>query len=191
MSQMRKSIVNLADKKPSDVGYIHTMPNSRNGNDYTTVITDIVMECGDFANLLMILKNATENDTVTLKLSSPGGSVETGIFICNAIMNTKAKVVTQAMGFNASIAAVIWCMGHEKQLTPTATLMFHMPSGFGFGKTANVEEESKYMQEYFKYLLTNITKDILTESEFDDMVNGRKDTFLPYRVLKNRMKKEG
>ena len=41
--------------------------------------------------------------------------------------------------------------------------MFHMPSGFAGGKTADMEEQAGFFQNYFKDLLKKITTNVLTE----------------------------
>lgn len=183
----RKNLINLPKISPNQPGYLHMTENDKGGKDYSIMISNVVLSHMVFANLIFALNQATDKDTFTIKLASPGGAVDTGILICHAIFNTKAKVITQAMGITASIAATIWCAGHVRSLTPTATLMFHMPSGFTYGKTADLEEESGYIQKYFKSLLKDLTKGILTEEEFTEMTVNRTDIFLSYKELKRRL----
>ena len=56
--------------------------------------------------------------------------------------------------------------------------MFHMPSGGNFGKTADIEEETHPIQEYFSYLLAKITKGILTKEQIQRIVVNRRDTYI-------------
>lgn len=181
------SIINLPKKTPNNIGYVHAVPNKRGGVTFSTFISEPIFETESYLNLIFALNVATENDDFIIKLASPGGSIETGILLCNAIFNCKAKVTTQAVGITASIAAVIWCCGKVKSLLPTSTLMFHMPSGFGGGKTADIAEQAEFFQKYFKELLRSITKNVLNEDEFNDMTAGRRDVFLSYETLKNRL----
>ena len=177
------NVINL----PNNTAPIHTKANTSGGTTYTVIISGPILDPTYYYGLLQLLTTATANDTIFLKLSSPGGSVEIGGIICNAIFNSKAKVITQAIGITASIAAVIWCCGKQRSINPTATLMFHMPSGISMGKTADIEEQSGYMQTYFKDLLKSLTKRILTEEEYDQMVTGRRDIFISYKELRRRL----
>lgn len=181
------NIINLPNRSTP----IHVKAKEDGGTTYTTIISGPIMSPTEYYNLINILNTATDKDTVIIKLSSPGGSVEIGVIICNAIFNSKATVITQAIGITASIAAVIWCCGKRKSISPTATLMFHMPSSFTFGKTADIEEQSGHMQTYFKALLKSITSRILTDQEYDQMVNGRRDIFISYSELKARLTRKG
>jgi len=166
---------------------IHASPMASGGMRYIAPIVEPIFEIDDYCQLLHVLSSATEKDEVVIKLASPGGSIEIGIMICNAIFNSKAQVLTQVTGIAASIAAVIWCCGKKRSISPTATLMFHMPSGFAGGKTADMEEQAGFFQNYFKDLLKKITANILTEEEYIDMVNGRRDIFISYADLKARL----
>lgn len=166
-------------------------PMPSGGIRYIAPISEPIFDADDYYQLIYVLNSATEKDEVVIKLASPGGSIEIGIMICNAMFNSKAKVITQVTGIAASIAAVIWCCGKQKSISPTATLMFHMPSGFAGGKTADMEEQAGFFQNYFKDLLKKITTNVLTEDEYNDMVNGRRDIFISYNDLKDRLVRKG
>lgn len=200
-SDIDKESVMDKDKKKEDprlltplkykTGDIITTPRIDGGVTYSISIAEPIYEVYPYNDLLHVLITATEKDEVVIYLSSPGGSVSTGMAICNAIFNCRAMVRTVAVGIVASIAAVIWCCGKRKGMTPAATLMFHMPSGFSYGKTADIQEEAGHIQGYFKELLPMIAKDILTKEDFTEMVENRKDIFLPYHVVKRRLTSRG
>lgn len=169
--------------QPTKTGYITKVPNQNGGMDFSCIIDFFVDELTPYYPLLEVLYNATEKDTITLRIYSYGGSVETGVNIMNGIFNCKAKVTTIAYGICASIGAMIWSCGHERIAMDNATIMFHMPSGFSYGKTADNEEEARHMQTYFAQLMRKVAQDILTEEQFDRIINRRTDIFIPAEVI--------
>lgn len=191
MSEGKNNIINLPKNTPNSIGYVSVVQHPDGHRTFSTFISEAIYEVSDYYHLIYALNSASERDEFIIKLASPGGSIETGIILCNAIYNSKAKVTTQAMGICASIAAVMWCCGKRRSIVPTATLMFHMPSGFAGGKTADIEEQAGFFQEYFKELLPAITKNILTQEEYKAMVDGRQDIFINYEQLKTRLIKKG
>jgi hypothetical protein len=170
---------NIVKQPPCKAGYITSIPNANNGKDYFCNIDYTVRECRPYLDLLMILQQATENDTITLNIYTYGGSVNTGCFIINPMLNTKAHVRTIAYGICASIGAMIWVCGKERIATKNATIMFHMPSGGAFGKVADNAEQSTHVQQYFAWFMSTVAKDVVTADEFDQIINCRTDIFIP------------
>ena len=171
---------------PMDSGYVVTIPIGEH-KKYICNIDFFVGKSEPYYNITHLLYNAVEGDEVVLNIYSYGGSVETGCMIINAMKNTKAKVTTVAFGMCASIAAMIWVCGHNREVTPSATIMFHMPSGLTWGKTADNEEESRHIQEYFSEFMKEVTKGIVTEEELDKIITKRMDMFIPASTILSRM----
>lgn len=169
-----------------DAGFVTVVPCGEQ-KKYICTIDYFVGKPDPYFNIVHLLGNAVEGDEVIFNIFSYGGSVETGCMIINAMKNTKAKVTTVALGLCASIAAMIWSCGHERVVEDGATLMYHMPSGMVYGKTADNEEESRQIQEYFAEFMKEVTKGILTEDELNKIVGRRMDLFIPASTIKARM----
>lgn len=177
---------NIPVGTPMDAGFVTTIPCGDH-KKYICTIDYFVSKADPYFHIVHLLGNAVEGDEVVFNIYSYGGSVETGCVIINAIKNTKAKVTTVALGLCASIAAMIWSCGHERVVEDGATIMYHMPSGMVYGKTADNEEESKQIQEYFAEFMKEVAKDILTEEEFAKIISRRMDLFIPASTIKARM----
>ena len=154
---------------------------------YVSILDEEVTAPGQYIQLLDTLYNAKAGDTVHIKIYSFGGWVDSGLNIIQAIFNTQAKVITTGMSIVASIAAVIWMCGHERRMLPGSALMVHMPSGGQYGKTADIEDECKQLNEFFSNLLRTIGGDILTEDEFTRIIENREDTFIPAEIINERL----
>lgn len=81
-----------------------------------------------FARELLTLDSIGKRN-VHVWFASVGGSVIEGEKIYSAILNSKAKVDTYAMGVVASIAAVAFQAGRKRIMADYATLMYHNPYG--------------------------------------------------------------
>ena len=154
---------------------------------YVSVLDEEVTAPGQYIQLMDILYNAKKGDIVHIKLYSFGGWVDSGLNIIQAIFNTQAHVITTGMSIVASIAAVIWLCGHERRMMPGSALMVHMPSGGQFGKTTDIEDECRQLNEFFSSLLKNIGRGIITEEEFVRIIENREDTFIPAEVVNQRL----
>ena len=182
------NIVTFVKRGPDAAGFICVTDKGGNsGKIYTCIIDTYVESPVDFFELIQLLYTATANDTIHIKIYTYGGWVETGMNIVQAIYNSKARVITEAIGICASIGAVIWCCGKERIITDSASLMFHMPSGFAFGKSQDIAEENTQISEWFKELLTRITVGILDDTDIDRVVNKRQDLFVLGETINKRI----
>lgn len=184
---VQKNNGNLVMGQPSMPGYITQLANPNGGRVFHVSISHVVEECEPYYNLIKLLWSARDDDTIYLDIFTYGGQVETGCHIISAIQNTKAKVITRAYGLCCSIGAMIWAAGHQKEVTDNATIMFHMPSGGVFGKTADNMEESRNVQDWFTEFMTTITEGILTKEELANIIGCRHDLFIPAATMKQRL----
>ena len=168
-------------------GSILATKDEEGHNHYVTILDAEVGGPSQFVQLVDLLYHAKEGDVVTIRIYSFGGWVETGLNICQAISATRAKVITVGMSIVASIAAVIWMAGHERKMLPGSVLMVHMPSGGQFGKTMDIEEECRQLNEFFADFLHRIGKGIITDEEFERIITKREDTFIPAEKINKRL----
>lgn len=82
-----------------------------------------------------------EVDEIFVSINSPGGSVMGGFNIFSALVNSEKKVVTRIDGIAASIAAIIFFAGQEREMVDFGLFMIHDPFG-GDNKTIEKIKES-------------------------------------------------
>jgi len=97
-------------------------------------------------------QGATE---IVLMLSTPGGSVTSGITIFNALKAVPVKVTTHNIGNIDSIGNAIFLAGTERYASSTSTFMFH---GVGFDIATKVRLERKNLEEYLNSLVADETR---------------------------------
>ncbi len=142
-----------------------------------------------YSELIFLLANVTEEDTVNLFITSPGGSVFSGMAIANAIRASKAQVNTIIAGLAASIAAVIWFAGKERYTLPYSLLMIHGSSHFDGGKSAVVVERAQQYVKFSQMINSSAVKyGIISEQEFLKITEDRIDLRIFGKDLMRRCK---
>ena len=93
----------------------------------------------DLANALIrelrYLERADEVEPVTMYVNSPGGMVSSGLAIYDAMQALHCPVRTVCQGTAASMAAVLFAAGDEREMLAHATVMIHDPLIAGNGLT--------------------------------------------------------
>lgn len=107
---------------------------------------------------LLLLSRKSEKEDITMYISSPGGSVDSGLSIYDAMQLIPNNVRTVALGSACSMGAFILSSGTKgKRLaTPSARIMIHMVSGGARGTTADMAitlEEQKRLNIYLNQRL--------------------------------------
>ena len=111
----------------------HTLKN-QSGNA-ELMIYDVI---GDWAGLsarqLVDTLKTIDNDAITVRINSPGGSVFDGIAIYNALRYHPANITVRIEGLAASIASVIAMAGDTVQMAENSLFMIHNPFGWVSGE---------------------------------------------------------
>lgn len=85
-------------------------------------------------------------DEVLVRLNSPGGEVDQGIAIYNALASHRARVTTQVDGLAASIASVILQAGDERLAQTGSAIMIHEPSQWTGGTASQLETSAEMLR---------------------------------------------
>lgn len=88
---------------------------------------------------------------IKLLINSPGGSVEDGQMVVDAIITSKAPVITIALGKAMSAAFDIFLAGDRRIVYPNTVLMMHSGSSrFETQTLPQLNQEADLHREYFK-----------------------------------------
>ena len=186
---MEKTITTVTPSLPNKQGFIVSKDAGAGLMEYYCFIGGATLNPEPWYPLIEILDTAKEGDIVYLDFATPGGYVGTGTLIANAIVHSAAEVVGTAISMTASIGAVMLVACDTIKVGPLSTIMFHGSSGGSFGKTIDIEEEAKQMNQYFHGLLRSVGKRLLTDAQLDEVLIQRIDKYLSaeevYTVLNN------
>lgn len=77
---------------------------------------------------IMYLDSVSDNEEITLYINSPGGSVQDGLALYDALRLVKAPIRTVTTGMAASMGAILFLAGDKREMLPHSKLMIHDPS---------------------------------------------------------------
>ncbi len=80
---------------------------------------------GQMIQALNGLVTEKKPDEIYILISSPGGSVNSGIVLYNFIRSIPTKVITHNIGQVDSIGNVIFLAGEERYMAPATSFLFH------------------------------------------------------------------
>lgn len=82
----------------------------------------------EFALALQHLNSVSQTEPITVLVNSPGGSIDAGLLMYDAIQTSPAPVRLVVLGAAYSMAAVIIASGlHGRYILPNSKLMLHEP----------------------------------------------------------------
>ena len=125
---------------------------------------------------------------ITLRICSPGGSVDYGLVLYDFIKSSKAPVHTVCSGMAASMAAILLGAGKKghRTVTKNSRIMIHQPTSGFIGKASDIEvhaKETARIRSLLNQLLSNDTKQPLKKVT--------KDTELDYWMTADEAKAYG
>ncbi|MBF6031064.1 ATP-dependent Clp protease proteolytic subunit [Pseudomonas sp. P115] len=102
------------------------------------------------------------NDPIVIFISSPGGHVESGDMIYDAIKFVKPKIITIGSGWVASAGALIFVAAEKENRysLPNTRFLLHQPSGGFHGRAEDFDAYSKeinWMKERLNKIFSDAT----------------------------------
>lgn len=123
---------------------------------------------GDLFQRDLLALDNLEKKRIQIWINSPGGNVDDGYNIYNAILKTKTKVDTYCYGMAASIAGVIFQAGRKRIMADYSWLMYHNP--YGVNKSDMIDT---FVESIAKMIANRCGK---TEDEIKQMM--RRETYI-------------
>ncbi len=136
----------------------------------------------DFLSQLLFLEQ--DNDPITIYINSPGGEVNAGLMIYDAIQGSNLKIDMICTGRAASMAAVILAAGQKgrRYIFPHSKVMIHEPliaNGVGGSATSikNISESILETKEIVNGILAKHTGKSIEEIDkatgFDNYMDAK------------------
>lgn len=124
----------------------------------------------DYLDLLVLLPNLSNHDTVVLNLSGYGGDVSGTMPMLTALKNTDAKVIANVTGNIYSAHAYLTCSADEIHMKPETMMMFHMTSAI---RNPMLDEYTKEKHKVNnRILLKKYCSHLITEVDTEAMAKG-------------------
>ena len=123
----------------------------------------------DFTDKILEL-NLESNEPITVLINSPGGEINSGLLMYDAIVGSKAPVRMICRGKAYSMAAVLLACAGKRYMLPNSELMLHQPmlGGRVSGNASSIKSISDSMLETKKKINSLLAKHTgKTEEEID------------------------
>lgn len=93
--------------------------------------------CAVVIRSLLYLQREDPAAPITLYINSPGGEVQSGLALYDAMQAVSCPIRTVCLGMAASMGALLFIAGDEREILPHSRIMIHDPLiGSGVGGTA-------------------------------------------------------
>lgn len=155
---------------------------------YKLYLFDEIESVKDYGDILNVLYKAGSDDTVFLSLNSPGGCVDTGMIICDAIRNCKAPVLISITAPCYSMASIIALHATHLMVAPGAFLMFHDISSVEIGKQGEIAASHLATQKMAGVIYKTMCSPFLTDSEITRIRKGE-DIYIHGKDIIKRFKR--
>ncbi len=141
-------------------------------NEVTMYLSTFEENKINLAAILNDLSELTPEDSIKLRINSPGGLLNEGKSLINAIQNTGALVTTELLSDAASMAAIMFCIGDKRVIYESSSIMFHTFSSGYMGKGQEMESYTKHASKnndaFFKAHILG-----MSETEIQSMSDGK------------------
>lgn len=150
--------------------YINTSPTTVNHHD--VFIDCEITESSDYRELIALLFNANDGDTINLFINSEGGNLDTALAIIEGLKNTQAHVIAVLMGACHSAASFICMYCHEVAVLDSAYSMVHTATFGSVGFTGNVKAHTDFTVRMVEKLINETYEGFLTKEELVRVKSG-------------------
>ena len=150
--------------------YINTVERTYHHHD--VFLDDDIAEPAQYRELLSLLFNAGEEDTINIFINSNGGHLDTALAVVEGLKSTAAQVTAVLIGACHSAASIITMYCHQVAVLDNAYSMIHTASFGAHGSTGNVKAHTEFTVRQVEKLLNDTYDGFLTKEELARVKSG-------------------
>lgn len=120
---------------------------------------------GTTANDVLYQIRDAELDTITVYLSTMGGTFNDGLPIYNLLRNHKAHVTIKVIGYAVSMGGVIMLAGDTIEAAQNAVIMLHEAQGFCMGSKQDMRAAAAMLETHEKAIIPRFCERLGKSSE--------------------------
>jgi ATP-dependent protease ClpP protease subunit len=171
---------------PTYRGNIWCTPQER--MDWRLYVTELGDDPKNHIEALDMIRTAEEEDTVEVLITSPGGYCNIADMYLAAFADSKAKIITRAIGECCSAATTIFLAGHERVCDDGCYFMFHNVQFGGLGgDSANVFGRTKFYERLFKEKSYHQMAEVLNKEELAELFDRAGEVYLSAAEMRERL----
>ena len=149
------------------------VPIVQEKNTTHVYLTNAVEEPELYNELCFLLRTASEAETFHVYLNTPGGIVDSGFMIINAMKASKANIVGHLHGCVASIGTVIALSCDDLEVEDHISWMSHNYSGAIVGKGHEMKARQEFVDKTLNDSFSQIHEDFFRPEEIQSIIDGK------------------
>jgi len=171
------------------------MPYVQNNKTFTTefrgvrydyYLTGEIGHASEYVDLCNILRSASPQDEVVIRIRSGGGSVDTGNMIINAINESEANVIGFIESDCGSMATFIFLACDTWGVSDAAEFFCHTCSYGSWGKEHENFAQAEFIRKQSHKQMRKRYANFLTDLEIETVISG-KDVYLDADEIMERL----
>lgn len=179
--------LDLDDLKEDDKPYHHfDQTVSRRIQHY--YLSGPIEEPHRYVDMVQKIQCATAEEIIYIHLNTPGGQLDTGVQIINAMQSSNAHIIVSIEANCHSLGTLIFLAADEFIVHDNCLMMIHNFSGGVFGKGNEQQSQLAAQIKWFNALASNLYVPFLSKAEFDRVVKGE-DIWLQSDEIRERLQK--
>lgn len=135
-------------------------------------ISQEIGEASEYVDMIHSILSAGEHDTIFIHLNCPGGNLDTGVQIINAMQNSPAHVIAVLEGTAYSMGTMIFLSADEMVVNDHCMMMFHNFNGGLVGKGNELTSQLNATVGWFASLAEDIYVPFLSPEEVERIKRG-------------------
>lgn len=140
--------------------------------EYMANINKEFVHSEQFDEIVHAMEGASEGDSFTINLTTPGGALQAVIPLLNAMEDTLAHVHVHIASDVASAGTLLLMKADSVSINDYAEVMLHQVSFGAGGPGHNVEQRVTHTLKSSKALCRELYKHFLTPAEIEAMLTG-------------------
>lgn len=180
------------NNEPVELERIYHQKNSltkqRASTQYIVPLTGPIGEIYEYWEFINTLANAGVDDQVYIRLSSPGGSLDTCDYLCRRMDECEAHITVEIGMTCVSAASAIALQADDWVIYDSSTMMIHSCSySPGYGKESDIRSRAEYTERLNRERVERTYQGFLCEDEYCEVIDNGKDLYFFANDLRERM----
>jgi ATP-dependent Clp protease protease subunit len=151
-------------------------------------LSSAIEEPEQYVDMIHKIQTAGTDELIYIHLNTPGGHLDTGVQIINAMQSTQAQVTVSIEANCHSLGTLIFLAADEFIVHDNCLMMIHNFSGGVFGKGNEQQSQLEAQIKWFNTLARKLYVPFLSDDEFNKIIRGE-DLWLQSDDIRKRLEK--
>jgi len=169
--------------EPKPYTYFEQAVTSRIHHYY---LSESIDDPADYVELIHKIKTSPDTDIIHLHLNLPGGRLDTGVQLINAMQTSEAHIICSLEAEAHSLGTLLFLAADEFIVHDNCMMMFHTYSSGMWGKGSEQVAQLDATVKWFDGLARQLYIPFLSEDEVDRILRGE-DLWLHTTEIRERL----